>query len=407
MISPFLGFGTGRCGTSSLFKIIDECENTVVGHESRSFITNWDNPDLQKVDALVDHLMDHSRTGVVAGEISLTLLPRLDYITSKLPEVKLICLHRRREEVVASFLRKCGGLSRVLPEHKCHELERSVKFPTIAASDAIHSWELYWMMYENWSYKFDHVFHLNTEDLNNPERIEGLLNHLSVPLQNRQDRRFKATWINRGKLLGDITICIAVKNRSDVLLRLIASVKQCDDNDKLRLSVFDCGSNDVDDLHSKIERAWNKRSGLTFASEPMVFNKSTVVNNAVRQARTENVFLCDADMLFPKNHVWQYYYRVWNGRAWFPICFNLGKERPTRMSAENGDWRLAGTGNVGITKTDFNRIGGLDERFTSYGGEDMDLYNRACSKIQVIRDKYPEFYHIEHDRDTEWHRGRV
>jgi len=176
-----------------------------------------------------------------------------------------------------------------------------------------------------------------------------------------------------------LTICVGLKNRTFFLVKcLIESAKNCIDNEKIELSVFDCCSDDVNNIYDIIKENWS--GVLCFKQENIEFSRSYCFNRAVENSKTDYVFLCDADMILPKNFVEQFFSNVSMEKTWFPVCFSLLKGRKFSNDETNdGWWRDAGYGMVGISKKTYMSLGGLNENFSVWGGEDNDFYNRFVS----------------------------
>lgn len=209
-----------------------------------------------------------------------------------------------------------------------------------------------------------------------------------------------------------ITICVGIKNRSKPLVDyLIESMNNCIDKHFLSLSIFDCNSNDTENLENLIKAKWDGE--LQFSKEDISFSRSYAFNKAIMQSCSDYVFICDADMTLPTDFVHLFKYNVNKNKTWFPICFSLVKGRPRVIDEElNGWWRVNGFGMVGIYKKKLYDIGFLNEKFKDWGGEDNDLYNRIRGEkirsncIGLFHNWHPspynmrvtpiKFRHIEH-----------
>lgn len=195
----------------------------------------------------------------------------------------------------------------------------------------------------------------------------------------------------------ELSICVGIYNRSDIFLKhFVSSLSQCEHLDLIELSVFDCGSNDIENLEREIKKIFSGK--LIFRSEPIPFARSKAFNEAVKQSSHELVFLCDADFSLPKNLVQKCSNYVGKNRFWFPIVFYLYKNRPEVFGLDNGEWMLwGGKGLVACNKKEYFKIGGLSETFVSWGGEDEEFYLRCyANKMMVIRSRESELLHHWH-----------
>ena len=209
-----------------------------------------------------------------------------------------------------------------------------------------------------------------------------------------------------------ISICVPLRNRSNQLLNtLIPSLRENPCRDQFWLSVYDCHSNDIPDLEKKIKDSWdNKR--LIYTNTPARFTRSSAVNGAVRQASTEKIFICDADISVHGSFSAEFNKHVKLGQIWFPIVWRLNKgESPP---SGKGGWATKGRGMVGIQKTNFGATGGLpttiNQRYLrmvsqrhkattnlrSWGGEDLYFFEMCNEKFTTIRQNSKELFHHWH-----------
>lgn len=190
-----------------------------------------------------------------------------------------------------------------------------------------------------------------------------------------------------------ISICVGIKDRTSSLVRnLISSLNNCIGKENLELSIFDCGSSDVPSLLETIREYWKGK--LVYRREERNFERSYSFNRAVEQSSYYYIFLCDADMSLPEDFIFQYDKNVNSFTCWFPICFSLAKGKKREVNEDNGWWRESGFGMVGISKEQFLRLGGLNENFKTWGGEDNDFYNRI--DIIKIRKRCYGLFHNWH-----------
>lgn len=114
------------------------------------------------------------------------------------------------------------------------------------------------------------------------------------------------------------------------------------------------------------------------------FNKSWVMNVAVRQAVSNSILFIDADTLFDTN----YFERVANFKeknfykfflAWEYIILMPGKDNPITRIIEKTI--LTAGGSFCIEKDFFWSCGGMCENYFGYGAEDNDFWLRANLKL--------------------------
>lgn len=188
-----------------------------------------------------------------------------------------------------------------------------------------------------------------------------------------------------------IWICTGNKNRSSSLLKhLVASAAGLPDSSKFGLSVFDCGSDDIEELEIEIRKIWI--GPLVFHSEKTEFSRSLAFNKAIAQCPGNLVFVCDADISLPENLHQKITQFCSRNSAWFPVC-------QWQLNESDTDWKWfsAGTGIFAATKKQLRITGLLNENMKNWGGEDWDLFFRFYkSGIMPLRSRCDGLYHHWH-----------
>jgi hypothetical protein len=100
-----IGCGTGRCGTKSLSKLIDDCQQALCTHERRPILP-WAFSDVH-LQARV-HDLQRADSPVV-GDVAYYYLPYLERLIEMIPDLKVVCLERDRQEVIDSYMQKTQG----------------------------------------------------------------------------------------------------------------------------------------------------------------------------------------------------------------------------------------------------------------------------------------------------------
>lgn len=175
---------------------------------------------------------------------------------------------------------------------------------------------------------------------------------------------------------------------------LLNSLKKCDHKELLHLSVFDCGTPEIE---GALKEAWD--GPLTLTSQETNFTRTFSLNKAVEQCSVDQIFLCDVDMILPTDFVMRFHENVSDNKAWFPICFSLRKGQPPIISPDHGWWRDTGFGMAGFMKNTYNDLGGHDTNYITYGEEDLDLFKRTKrKKIKTVRENCIGFFHKWHQK---------
>ncbi len=94
-----LGCGTGRCGSTSLARLFENCKNTHISHYC---------PITRKVVRAGVNVMFDSKYII---SISPHDLGRIEKLIEKNGDVRMVCLRRNRKETTESFMRVGSNLS--------------------------------------------------------------------------------------------------------------------------------------------------------------------------------------------------------------------------------------------------------------------------------------------------------
>ncbi len=217
-----------------------------------------------------------------------------------------------------------------------------------------------------------------------PERKYVGWHTLWIDLMGRLSVFFKPT------KLESLTICIGIKNRTENLLSLVIhSLKECENRDKITLSIFDAGSTDIENLELAIKKHWQGQLIYTKIQQP--FTRSKTFNQAILQAETKLIMACDADIYLPKDIVKKVNTFTTHQTAWFPIVWWQNEDKQT------GRFFTEGTGIFSATKSNFIKAGMYDESIKEWGKEDWLLYFSFYKKgIACLRTKEKNMVHHFH-----------
>jgi hypothetical protein len=200
---PFIGTGSGRCGTTTLARILSRCAGVRATHESSAFrLCDWtgmNNEQFKKA------AFDFHRVGGRAfGDVAFYWSRRTFDLKIDVPPLKVVVLWRSCDEVVRSFLDRWGGKSRFLPPSHAdylasglpewHSMFPVYDRPTAEESLKQHHRETYMRMHEfgcNWP---DDIFWMHTQSLNDDAILRDLFAFLEIP---EGDRAFPPANMNR------------------------------------------------------------------------------------------------------------------------------------------------------------------------------------------------------------------
>jgi hypothetical protein len=196
--------------------------------------------------------------------------------------------------------------------------------------------------------------------------------------------------------LRHVSICTGIKDRTDNYLKyVLPSLMKMKNQELIELSIFDCGSLDVAHLENEIRKQW--RGKLVFISESVDFTRAYAFNQAIDQCTNELFFASDADISLPVDLVKLCNRYVTERTAWFPICFNLYKDKPAKAKKENGFWLIEGKGLFAAIKAQFYSAGKYNLKYKSWGLEDEDLWLRFFEHgILPIRTREKHLLHHYH-----------
>ncbi|OYU95160.1 MAG: hypothetical protein CFE21_12705 [Bacteroidetes bacterium B1(2017)] len=181
-----------------------------------------------------------------------------------------------------------------------------------------------------------------------------------------------------------ISICVGLFNRQEIFLKyFIPSLANCDNLDKIELSIVVCGNEDLAEFERQIKMVYTGK--LLIQKTEQTFTRACTLNLAVKQSSHEILFLCDADFSIPKEIVQLCANNTFSNACWFPIVFYLYKNKPPIYSSKNGEWMIwGGKGLLCMNRTQYANLGGLDEKFITWGGEDEDFWMRAHKASYIV-----------------------
>ena len=121
------------------------------------------------------------------------------------------------------------------------------------------------------------------------------------------------------------------------------------------------------------------------------YNKSKANNQAAKTATGEILFFPDMDLTFPSNACEILRSKIKPGEGYWPIWWCEGGPEQQAM------WRDQSYFVCGLTKADFNKMGGLNEMVAeTWGGDQHTVASAKKANIKVIREKWPGVVHHYH-----------
>lgn len=189
-----IGLGSGRCGTTSLYKLLNSQKNSFICHESKPLLT-WIF-DEKKIDNKLKKILSKDKKYI--GDVASYYLQYIEHIISKNPSTKFIILKRPKEEVVKSFINKTKFLNFFkwnlwIRKPKKKENKWSKMFPKYNLNSKEEAIAKYWEEYYSKADKLIKKYPLNikifnTSDLNSEQKVKEILDFCNI---SAKDKRIK------------------------------------------------------------------------------------------------------------------------------------------------------------------------------------------------------------------------
>jgi hypothetical protein len=141
------------------------------------------------------------------------------------------------------------------------------------------------------------------------------------------------------------------------------------------------------------------------------YNRSHTFNVGAREARSPVLLLHDNDMLVPRGYARRILRRIDNGYAVVNpkrFIFYLHPQHSQAVLTHGASYdevpaeyivqNLEAGGSMAITAEAYNQVGGMDEAFRGWGGEDNEFWDR-CLTLPTWIWGYEPIVHL-------WHRGQ-
>jgi hypothetical protein len=155
MPSVVLGIGTGRCGLRALVDLFDR-QPGVRAHVAEPPLLPWRAPDDARIGERLRRLR-RTREASIVADVAPFYLPYLEQAIALEPGIRVICLERPCEEVVASFLRWSEAVGPLPTDHWAdrpaagwhHDPIWTRAFPQYVEGDRAARLRRYWTEYHD------------------------------------------------------------------------------------------------------------------------------------------------------------------------------------------------------------------------------------------------------------------
>ena len=199
MKNLIIGLGTGRCGTTSLARLLSLQPDSFFVHEGEftknkyyHFLLPW-NVDLSKLIEWEKKIKQVSGDNIFYGDVGSYFIQYVCDILKKYPTTRFICLKREKELVVQSFMKKTRGRNHWMeriPWYQARDIIWDKIFPRFDVSSKKEAIALYWNIYYVMASDFEKRFPENfkvfpTEFLNSVSGMNEILDFAGIHASGR------------------------------------------------------------------------------------------------------------------------------------------------------------------------------------------------------------------------------
>ncbi len=177
---PFIGLGTGHCGTRSLHHIINRCAEVDAAHQ-RFWPTSGQDLVVRfgKEAGSAEHL-------ALYGDVSFYWVTRAAKLKARCPNLKVIVLERDRDDTIDAFLRRNRGDTIHGELGFLAEDNWPPTFPPIPMAEEAERVGLYIDWYYDQARLIPDALWVDTYDLNDDKVIHNIFDFLEIPEKHRR-----------------------------------------------------------------------------------------------------------------------------------------------------------------------------------------------------------------------------
>ena len=185
----FIGCGTARCGSTSLYELINGCNGVTAKHERH--LIKYRLPyvfDVDKVESTIKRLNSKQNY----GEIAFWFLPYVASLLARINDLKVICLKRNIDNTYRSFLKHLGNknpwstdLGEIYEPDPVWD-DCYPKYGKYNIKESVYRfYREYYYCVESLQTITDRVKIFDTERLNSRDGQDSIFEFLSIPVQDR------------------------------------------------------------------------------------------------------------------------------------------------------------------------------------------------------------------------------
>jgi hypothetical protein len=192
-----LGIGAGQCGTLLLAQVLDKQQDARVSHEQPPLLPWNRRPGAPGIRERLQRLLATHKTRLV-GDVASFYLPYAEEAIAFDPHIRIVCLRRPRDEVVASFCRVLDQSARFPINHWAeqpapgwyHDPIGTRVFPqddTTDREEGLHRyWDEYYQRAEELARRFpDNVRLWDTDTLTSEHGVREVLSFVGIPAERQ------------------------------------------------------------------------------------------------------------------------------------------------------------------------------------------------------------------------------
>lgn len=197
-----IGLGSGKCGSTSLARLLDLQKDSEFTHEEFGISLPYDvHP--KKLEKALEII--YSREPTIIGDVAFYWRHHVPYILRRIPSAKFICMKRDRELTTQSFWSRSDGSPMGNTPKTFRGVEMNIK-GAVLAGQFIPLWgknlhpnmeQLKQGTRKSWDYYYEHADRLErefpgnfrvfpVEALNSEETVREILDFAGIPKKNQE-----------------------------------------------------------------------------------------------------------------------------------------------------------------------------------------------------------------------------
>jgi hypothetical protein len=213
---------------------------------------------------------------------------------------------------------------------------------------------------------------------------------------------------SREKTVGPVDVSFVIGHRGTVRLpHLLLTLKSIAAQRDATIECIVVEQSFVPEIASSLP-TWVNYIHTKSPTADYLYNRSWTLNEGVRQASGKIVILHDNDMVVPESYAAEFVNamreggQVFNLKRFIAYLNQHSTEQVFRSQSVSGSLQseavvqnLCAGGSLGLLREAFLDIGGMDEAFVGWGGEDTEFWDR-CQTLSITNAQYLPIIHLWH-----------